>query len=80
MFYSELGMYQPDVKRERLLVDEIENGQNNMKTLIYSMLREREVGCKELNKFFDLEVSVNLRDVLYNTEVQINEMTNAEVV
>lgn len=75
MFYSEIGMFQPDTKRERLLVDEIENGKNNEKTLIYSMLRERKKGCEILNKFFpELNVSVDLRYVLYNNDVDINEM------
>lgn len=79
MFYSEIGMYQPDSKRERLLVDEIENGQNNEKTLIYSMLRERQRGVKQLNDFFGLEVSVNLRTVLYDKDIAITEMTESEV-
>lgn len=80
MFYSEIGMYQPDTKRERLLVDEIENGQNNEKTLIYSMLRERMRGAKAFSEFFQMPVTVDLRTVLYNTDVKIDEMAAVETI
>lgn len=74
MFYAEVGMYQPDSKRERLLVDEVENGQNNEKTLIYSMLRERMIGAKAMSEFFGTSITVGLREVLYNKEIPINIM------
>ena len=79
MFYAELGIYIPDSKRERLLVDEVENGQNNMKTLIYSMLRERQKGLMQYNDFFNEESTVNLRTVLYNKDVDIIDMIESEV-
>lgn len=79
MFYSEIGMFQPDSKRERLLVDEIENGKNNEKTLIYSLLRQRLQGVKQLNEFFGLNATVDIRYVLYNEETPITELTESEV-
>lgn len=73
MFYREVGMYMPEAQRERLLVDEIENAQSKEKTLIYSLLREREKACKELNEKFCLDVKVRMRSELYS-EMDVTEM------
>lgn len=64
-FLYEIGIYNIE-KKERLINAELQQENKNKKVFIYSMLRAREHGIRELNDFFGLKVSVKLRESLYD--------------
>lgn len=64
ILYSTLGIEsQPEQKRERLLVDEV--NANNMVTemSVFATIKELEHACEQINKKYGLNVSVHMKTV-----------------
>lgn len=67
-FMEEIGIFSNDDKKERLIVGEMEQENQNVKIFLYSMLKSRQIGVEKINKLYNLNVSVELRKELYNEE------------
>lgn len=65
-FLSEIGVYSTDDKMERLIVSEVEQENKNVKIFLYSMLKSRQIGIYNFNKFFGLDAKVFLRKELFD--------------
>lgn len=48
-------------KKERVLTGEIDANKQSIETCLQIMLSQREIACEQINKFFDLDISVKAR-------------------
>lgn len=62
MFYSELGIRFSKEKRGNMTDDEVNNDEQMLMDNISDMLFYRKQACDEINKIFDLNVSVKLNE------------------
>ena len=65
-FLADIGIYSTDDKKERLIVDEVQQENQNVKVFIYSMLKARREGVEKVNKLYGLDIKVDLRKELYD--------------
>lgn len=73
-FFNEIGVRYARDKKERMVTDEVNTDTQMLLININDMLRERQKACEELNKVFNLKVSVKLSD-----EFRLIEMDESEV-
>ena len=89
-FYKEIGLNQTNnMKRESLNDDEIAANEDTLKPLIDDMLEQRQIGIDEVNKMFNLNITVSLNSSWEDNEIELelehqdkaenNEMTNEEL-
>ena len=82
--YKEIGLYSNDnMKKERLISSEVENGMNSIYPLVDNMLNCRKQAIDEINKKFNTDISVeftssweyrlNLGENLTEAEDETNE-------
>lgn len=66
-------------KKERLITDEVQRNQGGTLASRYSRLEMRKTACEEINRMFDLNISVEYRDdVRVQYEDAIEELTGKE--
>lgn len=65
-FLADIGIYSTDDKKERLIVDEVQQENQNVKVFIYSMLKARMKGIEKVNALYGLNIKVGLRKELYD--------------
>ena len=89
-FYKEIGLNQTNnMKRESLNDDEIAANEDTLKPLIDDMLEQRQIGIDEVNKMFNLNITVSLNSSWEDNEIELelehqdkaenNEMTDEEL-
>ena len=61
-FFAEIGIRQKSDKRERLVTEEVESDSMMLLFNIHDMLEQRQKACKEINKIFGLNMSVELSE------------------
>ena len=77
------------MKRESLNDDEIAANEDTLKPLIDDMLEQRQIGIDEVNKMFNLNITVSLNSSWEDNEIELelehqdkaenNEMTDEEL-
>lgn len=72
-FYSDLGLRMLNEKRERLIESEIDANDNMLLFNIDDMLKSRIEACEEINKLFNMNISVELNKSFVNeTEREVD--------
>lgn len=61
-FFAEIGIRQKSDKKERMISDEVESDSMMLLFNVHDMLAMREKACSEINKMFNLNVSVTLSE------------------
>ena len=61
-FFAEIGIRQKSDKRERLVTEEVESDSMMLLFNIHDMLEQRQKACEEINKIFNLNMSVELSE------------------
>lgn len=61
-FFAEIGIRQKSDKKERLVTEEVESDSMMLLFNIHDMLEQRQIACEEINKIFDLNMSVELSE------------------
>lgn len=61
-FFAEIGIRQKSDKRERLVTEEVESDSMMLLFNIHDMLEQRQIACEEINKIFNLNMSVELSE------------------
>lgn len=74
-FLSEIGIYSTDDKKERLIVDEVQQENRNVKVFLYSMLKCRQQGIERVNALYGTDIKVTLRPELFN-EIDLYKYTD----
>ena len=63
-FFTDIGINNANMdKRERMVANEVEANNEQVKAFEDVMLKVREEACKNINRLFDLNISVKRRDL-----------------
>lgn len=71
LFYESIGVRKAGTKKERMVVDEVNSDSGLLKLNILDMFNERRTACKNINKLFGLNITVNCNvDIDGDNEVE----------
>ena len=63
-FFTDIGVNNANMdKRERMVANEVEANNEQVKACEDVLLRSREEACKQINRIFDLNISVKRREL-----------------
>ena len=81
-FYNEIGLYHHNnMKKERLITSEVEEGKSSVYPLVDNMLNSRRKGLKELNEKYNLNAGVEFTsswELRSNLNEKIDNIENEE--
>lgn len=79
LFLQDMGIYSTDDKKERLIVDEVEQENKNVKIFLYSYLKSAEIGIEHYNKLYNKNASVKLRKILFDDSNLYSDIDDYEI-